>query len=68
VLAKLQAFLPQLEAANKALHAQLTLHPERAKELDVNEVAEDERHIAMDIALVNEDDSDSDDSDGEEQQ
>ena len=57
-----------MEAANRALHAQLALHPERAKDLDVNEVAEDERHVAMDIALVNEDDIDSDDSDGEEQQ
>jgi hypothetical protein len=57
-----------MEASNKALHAQLALHPERAKELDVNDVAEDEQHVAMDIALVAQSDSDSSNSDGEEQQ
>lgn len=55
MLAKLNAFLPQLAAANEELNDTIAASPAAAKELDVtncDDVAQDGRVIEMDVTLV----------------
>lgn len=66
LLDRVASFLPTLKSANEATLA--TIATEGRSAVDVEEVGEDEAHIAMDVALVADeesDDSHDDDSDDE---